>query len=160
MNSINKRKSTASQDVHSSKRTRKIIEVASNGTISIQVGTGEAAIDIRVSATVLKLASRVFARMLESNFCEAYTKTIDLKNDDSKAVLDFFKVLHYDFSCMEHWDGRQMALIAEMAAMRCCTHVFAPHIVPKLSKVTKKMAIAAKNPIDNDRMSTFLSRRG
>lgn len=58
-----------------------------------------------------------------------------MSHDDPKVVLDFCKVIHHDLSCIEGWGGRQMVLMGEMAGLRCCTRIFKPHIIPKISDI-------------------------
>ncbi len=137
-----------------------LVEVDRDGDVLIIVGQGEDKLNIKVSGKVLGLASKVFHSMLSSGFMEASTGVIEMKDDDPEVVLDFCRVLHFDYSCLNDWDVRQMTLIADMADMRCCLEVFTPHILPRLSNLIKEIAKACLDPFITEKITAFLKKEG
>lgn len=154
-----KRTALAQEDETSSPRA-KLVELVENGGVLIVAGQGENELNIKVSGTVITLASKHFARMLSGLFIEANARTIRVKDDDPEAVLDVFRVLHYDFSCVEEWDGRQMTLVADLAEIWDCVYIFKPHIITRMTPIIDEMALDVHDPDRHECISDFLEDHG
>lgn len=108
MSSKLKRKSTSQPGRSSTKRVKKLVEVVSDGDVTLRVGHGDDCTDIRVSGAVIVLASELFDRMLSSSFIEARTKVIELEEDDPNVVLDFCNIAHHKIENLDHCDGARL----------------------------------------------------
>ena len=142
-----KKRQASEREDESLDQPQKLVALATDGDVLVIVGTGEDKLGIKVSGAILSHASEVFRRMLSSNFVEASSRVITMKEDDPNAVLEFLKVLHFDFSGVKKWNGREMTLVVEMASMRRCIDVFKPHILPTLTEIIEALARATRNPV-------------
>jgi hypothetical protein len=76
-------------------RKATVIELIPDADVASQVGDGDGALDIKVSDTVFGLASKVFWVMLASHFVGAFTRIIELRNDDPQTALNFCYINHH-----------------------------------------------------------------
>ncbi|KIW23630.1 uncharacterized protein PV07_11816 [Cladophialophora immunda] len=95
----------------SSERGRKLVEVVPDGDVLLKVGRGADAVDIRVSGTVISLASDVFSRMLSSSYLEARTKEVVLAEDDPEVILDFCNIVHHKAENLDHCDTTRLSFM-------------------------------------------------
>jgi len=101
-------------------RRARVIELLPNADVTLKVGQRSKALDIKVSSTVLCLASKVFNTMLNSPFVEASSKVIDLKEDDPRVILDFCYIIHHQHDRVKHIDVKLVRGLITLADMRDC----------------------------------------
>ncbi|OQV05769.1 hypothetical protein CLAIMM_10443 [Cladophialophora immunda] len=137
----------------SSERGRKLVEVVPDGDVLLKVGRGADAVDIRVSGTVISLASDVFSRMLSSSYLEARTKEVVLAEDDPEVILDFCNIVHHKAENLDHCDTTRLCKLAELADARLCKNALRPWIAARLARV-----LEAFMDKDRDRNAVHRSR--
>ncbi len=112
----------------------KLVKVVPDGDLLLKVGKGDAALDIRVSATVVSLASEVFGRMLSSNFVEGQTKTIILTEDEPKIVLAFCNIVHHKSENIDDLELQDVEKLGVFADMRMCTTALRPWALMRIAR--------------------------
>lgn len=107
---------------------RSMIEIDPEGDLILKVGTDDKQQSIRVSRSVLKLASPVFKAMLGPNFAESDATVVDLPDDDPQAMRDLCKVVHLRTSELNMRDRSWVLGLAVVCDKYQCTqqcrHVF------------------------------------
>ncbi|KIY03692.1 uncharacterized protein Z520_00383 [Fonsecaea multimorphosa CBS 102226] len=146
-------------------RIAELVEVVPDGDVLFQVGRGKGALDIKVSGTVVSLASEVFSRMLSSSFIEGRTKVICLPEDDPKIILNLLKIFHHKYEDVDHLKKTDLLKLITAAEMRLCIPTLKPCVLTRLSSVIGEIDIISlaywnniynaeiwRTQLDNDRM--------
>ncbi|OCT46963.1 hypothetical protein CLCR_02649 [Cladophialophora carrionii] len=109
-------------------RNSQTVEIIPEAEVTLRVGTGENALDIRASGLVLGVASKLFEAMLNSGCSEGMTKVIDL-DDEPQTVLDFCHIMHYKHNSLESMDAKRLRNLIVFADMRQCHEPLKPWLV-------------------------------
>ena len=131
---------------------RKVIEIISDSDVLLKVGEGKDALDIKVSSVILKASSKVFKRMLESQYIEATSKVIDLKEDDPQAVLDFCRIVHHRADSVWVSDAKQLRALIILSDMRDCGEALKPWMLGVLGGFLKWVDDTFQNPTNKTPM--------
>ncbi len=118
-------------------RNAKVIELLPEADVTLQVGEGEDALDIKVSGVVLRLASKVFKAMLRPEWAEASSKIINLEEDNPQVILDFCYIIHHQHSSIRDIDAKRLRGLITLADMRDCHDAIAPWLSSTLSEYTR-----------------------
>ncbi|EXJ57280.1 hypothetical protein A1O7_07627 [Cladophialophora yegresii CBS 114405] len=129
----NKKRKADSMDVAASEAKRvqrngRTVEIIPEADVTLRVGTGENALDIRASGLVLGLASKTFKAMLSSGFIEGTTKVIDL-DEEPQTVLDFCHVIHYKYESVKSMGTERLCNLIVFADMRQCHEPLKPWLL-------------------------------
>ncbi len=117
----------ATDDAAASQRFAKIVEIVPEADVTIRVGTGEEAIDIKASSVVLSLASRVFKAMLNGHFIEGTTKIMSLE-DEPQTVLDYCHIIHHRHDAVVGNNADRLRNLIVFAEMRQSLETIRPWI--------------------------------
>ncbi|OAL29746.1 hypothetical protein AYO20_09038 [Fonsecaea nubica] len=116
------------------KRNVKLVEIMPSGGVVFRVGTGDDVLDIRVSGTVVSVASEEFSRMLLFSRNEGNTKVICLPEDDPKITQSLLEIFHHKGD-LDHLDGVQLIKLTTAAAKWLCIPALRPWILMRLASV-------------------------
>ncbi|KAH0832503.1 hypothetical protein AYO21_10684 [Fonsecaea monophora] len=138
MSASRKRPGSPQVDEAPTKRPAKLVEVVPDGDVLLAVGRGDDALKIRVSGTVISLASGVFSRMLSSSFTEGRSREIELREDVPEAVLDFCNIAHHKAENVDHCDGSRLVKLVEFADARFCVKALRPWLSARLAGIIEE----------------------
>ena len=136
----------------------KVLEIDSDGDVLFKIGKGEAARDFKVLGSLICRASPVFATMLSSSFIEGNTRVVTVDDGDVEVYRDFFNIIHYKATEVDTIGGRRLALLAELADMRCCIEIFKPFIVDRLFWVIHEVTRACDDPTGTNSVNDILKQ--
>ncbi|KIW83980.1 hypothetical protein Z517_03226 [Fonsecaea pedrosoi CBS 271.37] len=155
MSASRKRPGSPQVDEAPTKRPAKLVEVVQDGDVLLTVGRGDDALKIRVSGTVISLASGVFSRMLSSSFTEGRSREIELREDDPEAVLDFCNIAHHKAESVDHCDGSRLVKLVEFADARFCVKALRPWLSARLAGIIEEFKGYERNmtPINHNWIS-------
>ncbi len=113
----------------------KVIELLPQADVTILAGRKDSAIIIKVSSHVLCIASKVFSRMLNSEFIEGTTKEINLTSseDDAQAILDFCYIIHHQHESVKDVTSDRLKQLIILADMRDCKDALKPWLLSELA---------------------------
>ncbi|KAJ9610200.1 hypothetical protein H2200_004977 [Cladophialophora chaetospira] len=119
---------TVTADTAAAKRNAKVVEIVPEADVTLRVGIGDDAMEIKASGLVLGLASKVFKTMLNSQFVEGTTKSIDLE-DEPQTVLDFCYITHLKHDSVVDVDADRLRDLIVFADMRHSLEALKPWIL-------------------------------
>lgn len=118
-------------------RNTKLVEIVPEADVTLKVGTGDGALDIKVSGLILGLASKVFKTMLNSQFIEGTTRVIELPEDDPRIIMDFAHIIHHKPYLVKDLDAQRLRGLVKLIDLRLCHDSLAPWIVSKLNQYVR-----------------------
>ena len=127
-------------------RAARIIELVADADVTLQTGSGESALDIRVSSYVLSLSSKMFAKMLNSSFVEGTTKVVELLDDDPFVVLHYCQIIHHQTNAISGVDGDRLRALTTLADMRSCEEALKPWMMLAIEEYRAWSKTVTKDP--------------